>query len=116
MLETMECTQDVAASLRWEEESAAEREERRARNRDYMRRRRADPQFQKDEKRRRSRERAQACQQSASAGGRGVRQTQRYKCWICGKRPATEVITRLRPSTEVRGGFVQVRVAYCGFC
>jgi hypothetical protein len=116
MVETMECNVDAAESLHWQAESAEEREQRKIRNREYMRKRRADPQFQKDEKRRRRRDRERAFLRKASSGDGDGQPTASQKCWICRKRAAVEVITRLKPSTAVRSGFVQVRVAYCGFC
>jgi hypothetical protein len=116
MVETMGCNAGVAESIHWQVESAGERERRKKQNREYMRRRRADPQFQKDEKRRRSGERERAFLRKANSGDGGGQQTVIQKCWICRKRAAIEVITRLKPSTAVRSGFVQVRVAYCGFC
>jgi hypothetical protein len=117
MVETMERSADAAESLHWQVESHVERERRKIRNREYMRRRRADPQFRKNEKRRREMERDQAFLKSASTvGDRGGRKSLGQRCWICRKRAAVEVITRLRPTTEARSGFVQVRVAYCGFC
>jgi hypothetical protein len=118
MVETMEGSVDAAESLHWQVESEVERERRKIRNREYMRRRRADPQFRKNEKRRREMERDQAFLQSATAvgGAAAGRKTLGQRCWICRKRAAVEVITRLRPTAEARSGFVQVRVAYCGFC
>jgi hypothetical protein len=116
MVETMECNMDASDSLHWQVETAEERERRRIRNREYIRRRRADPRFRKKEKRRRSSEMETTFPRVARSSQGGGQEALRQKCWICRKRAAVEVITRLRPSTAVRSGFVQVRVAYCGFC
>lgn len=115
MVETMEYNVDAAASIHWQDISEAQRQRRRARNREYMRRRRADPEFQKSEKRR-SRARELALLSSAASSPESGRQFAGQKCWICRKRAAIEVITRLRPTAATRSGYVQVRVAYCGFC
>lgn len=116
MVETMEFARDAADSIRWQAHSEEERLRRRVRNREYMRRRRADPEFKKNEKRQRALERGLAFRQSATSSGENGRRFLGEKCWICRKRAAVEVITRLRPSAETRSGYVQVRVAYCGFC
>jgi hypothetical protein len=99
--------------------TAAQVRRRRIRNRENMRRRREDPAFRAFEKQRRER-REGGVEHSGSfeivppvvaAAGKFPR-----RCSICRKRDAVEVITRLRPCATVRSGFVQMRIAYCGFC
>jgi hypothetical protein len=99
--------------------SEAATRRRRARNRENMRRRRADPAFRAYEKHRRERKQGDAAQDyatEATASATKTAVTCPRRCSICGKRDAIEVITRLRPSADSKSGYVQMRIAYCGFC
>jgi len=99
--------------------SDAQTRRRRLRNRENMRRRREDPAFRAFEKRRREEsesglEHDQAFEIAPSAAADAAEL--RRRCSICRKRDAIEVITRLRPCATARSGYVQMRIAYCGFC
>jgi hypothetical protein len=99
--------------------SDAQTRKRRARNRENMRRRREDPAFRAFEKRRREGlesglEHDQSFEIALSAAADAAESPRR--CSICRKRDAIEVITRLRPCATARSGYVQMRIAYCGFC
>jgi hypothetical protein len=99
--------------------SEAETRRRRARNRENMRRRRADPAFRAYEKQRRERKQGDAEPNypiEATASATKTAAARPRRCSICGKRDAIEVITRLRPSADSKSGYVQMRIAYCGFC
>jgi hypothetical protein len=99
--------------------SEAEAQRRRTRNRENMRQLRANPAYRAFEKRRRDqrleggapKEFFDSTRSGGESGAEAVR-----RCSICGKRDAVEIITRLRPSAETKSGFVQMRIAYCGFC
>ena len=97
------------------ETAAAEILRRRKNNREHMRRRRADPvhsaREQENRKSRRSAANADARSIPAS-----VAQPMGRMCAMCHLRAAVEEITRLEPSTFTRGGYVQVRLPYCGRC
>ena len=99
--------------------SEAQTRRRRIRNRENMRRRRADPAFRAWEKRRRERKADGSGHDESfeivAATVADVAEGRR-RCSICGKRDAIEVITRLRPCAAARSGYVQMRIAYCGFC
>jgi hypothetical protein len=99
--------------------SAEEARRRRIRNRENMRQRRQDPAFRAFEKWRREHKHENPGQDvrfepavSGETGPIGIRR----RCSICRKRDAVEVITRLRPCAGARSGYVQMRIAYCGFC
>ena len=99
--------------------SAAEIALRRIRNRESMRSRRQDPAYRAFEKQRRDWKEYAPGQDSYFEGrpvGPAAAGKSRQRCSLCRKREAVEVITRLRPSAEARGGYVQMRIAYCGFC
>ena len=99
--------------------SEAEAQRRRIRNRENMRQLRANPAYRAFEKRRREGRIESDPQKkffdSTSGGAESGREIHRV-CAICRKREAVEIITRLRPSAETKSGFVQMRIAYCGFC
>jgi hypothetical protein len=99
--------------------SAAQALRRRIRNRENMRHRRQDPAFREFEKRRRDWKDYGPEQErffEGAGGARAAGEKSRQRCSICRKREAVEIITRLRPCAEVRGGYVQMRIAYCGLC
>jgi len=90
---------------------------RRGYNRAYMRAWRADPRHQLRE--RANRERAyyerklrEALRDAASLD----RILRPAVCGLCGKLPPVAEIVRLRVCDRVRGGYVAVRVPYCGQC
>lgn len=119
MIETAANDPIVGAPRKRRTLSAAQALRRKIRNRENMRRRRQDPEFRKFEKRRRDwkdygPERDRFF--DGVTGARAVGEKPRQRCSICRKREAVEVITRLRPCAEVRGGYVQMRIAYCGLC
>jgi hypothetical protein len=96
-----------------------EAQRRRTRNRENMRRRRVDPAYRAFEKRRREEKhggsaRINSLEIMSEEPARVLEKQSR--CAICRKRNAVEVVTRLRPSADAKGGYVQMRVAYCGFC
>jgi hypothetical protein len=97
----------------------AETLRRRLRNREKMREKRADPAYRAFEKKRRD-ERygvpVAAVALEIVRGDPSQAPQLRGRCAICRKRAAVEVITRLRPSADSKAGYVQMRVAYCGFC
>ena len=99
--------------------SETEINRRRTHNRENMRKRRREPGFRAAEKWKREHQEADAMPDEASlvriTAAEDLARIPR-RCSICVKRTAVEVITRLRPSAEARGGYVEVRVAYCGFC
>lgn len=100
-------------------ESESEAQRRRIRNRGYMRQLRANPAYRAFEKRRRSQRLAGDAQKEffdGTSSGREAGPEIHRVCAICRKRDAVEIITRLRPSAETKSGFVQMRIAYCGFC
>jgi hypothetical protein len=95
--------------------ASAELARRRKSNREHMRRRRADPAHRARElEKRKSRPTAPSCG-GASVSSNAVQPLGRV-CSMCHVRAAVEEITRLEPSNFTRGGFVQVRLAYCGRC
>lgn len=100
--------------------SEAETGRRRARNRENMRKRRQEPEFRAAEKWKRKHQEgdampiASSLSRATAVGELSARIPRR--CSICAKRTAVEVITRLRPCAEARGGYVEIRIAYCGFC
>jgi hypothetical protein len=95
--------------------TAAEILRRRKNNRERMRRRRADPVHSAREQ-----EKRKSKQSAANAGApsipASVAQPMGRVCAMCHLRAAVEEITRLEPSTFTRGGYVQVRLPYCGRC
>ena len=97
------------------ETSSAETLRRQKSNRDRMRRRRADPvQCVRERDKRKSKHfGAVANDPSASAS---VAHPIGRVCAMCHLRAAVEEITRLEPSTFTRGGYMQVRLPYCGRC
>jgi hypothetical protein len=88
---------------------------RRQNNREHMRRRRADPANWAREQEKRKSEPAAVPGANASSSASVVQPMGRV-CAICHLRAAVEEITRLEPSTFTRGGYVQVRLPYCGRC
>jgi hypothetical protein len=86
-------------------------------NREYMRRWRAD--IRNHERERESRERAHVVRKLRAAleeylstrDARGAR-----VCGICGRLPAKCSVIRLRACPCMPGGFVKVRLPYCGQC
>jgi hypothetical protein len=97
------------------ENRGAEIARRRKNNREGMRRRRADPvRCAREQEKRKSRQsEANANDPSLSAG---VAQPMGRVCAMCHLRAAIEEITRLEPSAFTRGGYVQIRLPYCGRC
>ena len=95
--------------------AGAELVRRRKSNREHMRRRRADPAH-----RARELEKRKSMRAARSGGGEllssSVVQPMGRVCAMCRVRAAVEEITRLEPSNFTRGGFVQVRLPYCGRC
>ena len=99
--------------------SESEEQQRRIRNREYMRQLRANPAYRAFEKRRRGQRHAgDALREFFDGANSDAEPGQEIhrRCAICRKRDAVEIITRLRPSAETKSGFVQMRIAYCGFC
>ena len=88
---------------------------RRQNNREHMRRRRANPaNWAREQEKRKAK-------QTATRGAdellvANVAQALGRVCALCHLRAAVEEITRLEPSTVMRGGYVQVRLPYCGRC
>jgi hypothetical protein len=99
-----------------ERRSAEAIERRRMRNRETMRRLREDPAYRVLEKKRREARLSGHALPAELNTVACVKQEAPRKCAICRKRNAVETVTRLRPSAEVRSGFVSIRIAYCGFC
>lgn len=97
------------------ESRGAEIMRRRKSNREQMRRRRADPVHSAREQERRK-SRPVATLVSDDSLSANVAQPMGRVCAICHLRAAVEEITRLEPSTITRGGYVQVRLPYCGRC
>jgi len=97
------------------EDSGVELARRRRINRECMRRRRADPSrcAQEREKRKHRRHKMAA---SSALVLTSVAQPMGRVCAICHLRAAVEEIIRLEPSESTRGGYVQVRLPYCGRC
>ena len=100
-----------------EDASALAAEEKRRYNREFMRRWRADPRNHavEREKRRRwyyERHKPRLARDASLSAGR---QRQRL-CGFCSRLPATGEIARLRVSETSPGGYVQVRIPYCGQC
>lgn len=97
------------------EPAGAELMRRRKSNREHMRRRRADPAHRARELQKRKSRPAARSGSDASLSS-NVAQPMGRVCAICHLRAAVEEITRLEPSNFTRGGFVQVRLPYCGRC
>ena len=111
-----ERTQESASAAICDREPAgAELVRRRKSNREHMRRRRADPAHRAREVEKRKSRPATPSSGDASVSSSVVQPTGRV-CAICHLRAAVEEITRLEPSDFTRGGFVQVRLPYCGRC
>jgi hypothetical protein len=97
------------------ENSDSDLERRRKNNRENMRRRRADPmRSAQEQEKRKNRKRSTAANSGSVA--MSVPQPMGRVCAICHLRAAVEEITRLEPSESSRGGYVQVRLPYCGRC
>ena len=99
--------------------SGADLQRRRLRNRENMRRLRENPAYRALERRRRSQKWDDATSRrfvESMANETKPDLETHSRCAICRKRKAVEIITRLRPSAETKSGFVQMRIAYCGFC
>ncbi len=91
--------------------------ERRRYHREYMRRRRSDPQFDAREKTSRDRRRLARKLQMASSGAPGDATNPNARfCALCGLRASTTEIVRLRIVEDSPGGYVKVRIPYCGQC
>lgn len=88
---------------------------RRKNNREYMRRRRADPARKAQEQDKRKNKQRSPSASSASIST-SVAQPMGLVCAICHLRAAVEEITRLEASELTRGGYVQVKLPYCGRC
>ena len=88
---------------------------RRQNNREHMRRRRADPANCAREQEKRKAKQSAARRADASRSANAAQPMGRV-CAMCHLRAAVEEITRLEPSTFRRGGYVQVRLPYCGRC
>ena len=88
---------------------------RRKNNRENMRRRRADPARSAQEQQKRKNSQRPINPGSGSVATI-VPQPMGRICAICHLRSAVEEITRLEPSELTRGGYVQVRLPYCGRC
>ncbi len=84
-------------------------EEKRRRNREYMRRWRADP-------RNRDHERASRQRWHYERKLRAARRDERPVCGLCHKRRPVCQVQRLLLVEDHPGGFVEVRVPYCGQC
>lgn len=97
------------------ETATAEILRRRKTNREHMRRRRADPVHSAREKEKRGSART-ATRGSNESFSASVAQPMGRICAMCHLRAAVEEISRLEPSTFARGGYVQVRLPYCGRC
>jgi len=111
-----ERTQESASAAICDREPAgAELVRRRKSNREHMRRRRADPAHRAREVEKRKSRPAAPSGGDASLSSSVVQPIGRV-CAICHLRAAVEEITRLEPSNFTRGGFVQVRLPYCGRC
>ena len=88
---------------------------RRKCNRENMRRRRADPgRNAQEQDKRKNKERSTSA--SSAHISTSVPQPMGRVCAICHLRAAVEEITRLEPSELTRGGYVQVKLPYCGRC
>jgi hypothetical protein len=97
---------------------AALREERRARNREYMKKWRANPEHQKIERKRRDHDyiiREQRCAERLRlhpyTGVRGQPQ-----CGFCGLGRPVEIVERLRIAETADGEYLRVLIPYCGHC
>ena len=88
---------------------------RRKRNRENTRRRRADPARNAQEQdQRKNRQRSTSA--SSASISMSVPQPMGRVCAICHLRAAVEEIIRLELSETTRGGYVQVKLPYCGRC
>jgi hypothetical protein len=88
---------------------------RRKNKREGMRRRRADPvRCAREQEKRKSRQSAANANDPSLPAG--VAQPMGRVCAMCHLRAAIEEITRLEPSAFTRGGYVRVRLPYCGRC
>ena len=107
--------ESASAAICDHQPAGAELLQRRKSNREHMRRRRADPTHRARElEKRKSRPAAPSGGDAALSPN--VAQPMGRVCAICHLRAAVEEITRLEPSNITRGGFVQVRLPYCGRC
>jgi hypothetical protein len=91
-------------------------ERKRQYKREFMRKWRASPQHRLRESFLRSqwnyeRKKRQAAELDSHMNGRGE-----PKCGICGKLPPVTEVVRLRVSECAPGGYVEVRIPYCGTC
>jgi hypothetical protein len=117
----MDCEQDVSTAFvdreKQQKTQEAPFDEQRHYNREYMRRRRADPSHQARErgKRRQSyydRKLREAEQQPGPyANDRGE-----PVCGFCRLRPPLQTVLRLQISDSAPGGYVKIRIPYCGQC
>lgn len=90
---------------------------RRAYNREYMRAWRADPRHRMRE--RATRQHAYYARKLRDALRERRPFTDDYGrpvCGLCGKLPPIYVVSRLRICDHARGGYVPIRVPYCGEC
>jgi len=88
---------------------------RRKANRECMRRRRASPTHCAREQEKRK-DRPHSASAGAATISASVSQPMGRVCGICHLRAAVEEIIRLELSETTRGGYVQVRLPYCGRC
>jgi hypothetical protein len=107
--------ESVSDGICAQEDSGAELARRRRINRECMRRRRADPSRCAQEREKRKHRQHKIAASSASFPT-SVPQPMGRVCAICHLRAAVEEIIRLEPSESTRGGYVQLRLPYCGRC
>lgn len=92
-------------------------DEQRQYNREYMRRWRADPSHQAHERDKRQQwyydRKLRKAQQNCDpyTNDRGV-----TVCGFCRLRPSLETVVRLRICDSAPGGYVRIRMPYCGQC
>ncbi|MBZ5503755.1 MAG: hypothetical protein LAN59_16225 [Acidobacteriia bacterium] len=100
-----------------EESGGASHDPRREYNRDYMRRRRADPAFQAAEHERRQRQYyARKARRAEFQAGQSTNLRGEEVCAYCGRRPPVEHVMRLQICEQAPDGYVEVRIPYCGLC
>jgi len=105
---------------RWSEKPGDEnkvREERRAYNRRYMRRWRADPHHTaREQLNRRRAYHSRKLRTARTSGGRYRNLQGEVFCAFCRKRPSTTLVTRLKSSVSDALRYVEIRMPYCGDC
>jgi hypothetical protein len=111
-----ERTQELAKDgICGRENSDSQLARRRKANREYMQRRRANPTYSAREQEKRKHRQHLAIPDVASRSA-SLSQPLGRLCGICHLRAAVEEIIRLELSETTRGGYVQVRLPYCGRC